>query len=319
MSTHHHRHRHVTPVLPLLATLLLATLLLATGAPGCGDQGGPAGLDPGDPAVDATEVALQSVVKQFRVPRKLSDYALDLDGDGSVDNKLGQVANAIAQAAPGMDWATSLEQHFASGIASGSYLALVRVYGKSTALTTQPVAGVQVDLGKDRDGDPSDNFSGAEELGLWPSSPGTKIGGSIAAGALRAGPGELVVPLIGGSELLLVNLKLARVSGKVSPSGIVEGRLAGAIGRQEMESKLMPAFAAYFTESYQKTITDPKSKSMVRLLFDFDKNGVISASELEASIVGVALHPDVDTDDDGELDGVSVGFGFSSVPCRVVQ
>jgi hypothetical protein len=307
-----------TRILSTLTTLLL-TLGLITA---CGGQdqpgpGGPGGPGPGDPPVGVNKVALQTVVQQFLVPKGPNDFARDIDGDGVQDNKLGQIANAIDQAAPGMNWTSQLQSYMADSISRGTYLAVMQVLGASTALDSQPAARVKIDLGLDPDGNPADNFSGSEELGLNPSSPGSALNGSINGGNLRTGPGEVSVPfVVCGGQLLMVPFKQAMLTGKISPAGISGGQLNGAVSRQDMDSKLLPAFAAYFTESL-KTITDPANKAMLQKLFDPNADGTVTAAELKGSIVGIALQPDVDTNGDGIKDAISGGFGFTSVPCVV--
>ena len=262
-------------------------------------------------------MALQTVVQQFLVPKGPNDFARDIDGDGVQDNKLGQIADAIDKAAPGMSWTTQLQSYMADSISRGTYLALMQILGKTTALDTQPAARIKIDLGNDPDNNPADNFSGSEELGLNPSSPGDTLDGSISGGKLTAGPGEVNIPfVVGGGQLLLVPFKQAVLTGAVSPAGIANGQLSGAVTKQDMDSKLLPAFAAYFTESL-KTMTDAANKAMLQKLFDPDADGTVTAAELKGSIVGIALQPDVDTTGDGIKDAISGGFGFSSVPCIV--
>jgi hypothetical protein len=254
------------------------------------------------------------LVDRVVMPRSGSQFAADLDGDGIPDNKLGLVVEAINQAAPALNWAASMEQHLAQNIKQGQMLILVQLTGAS--FDNEPAAKLRLDLGQDKDQIPGDNLSGAEELGIVSFSPGSTLDARITAGQLSAVPGDAMVPLILAGQQNVVQGRKVHSRGQVAGDRIVNGEFFGAVPSSEMDQKILPGMAAYITQTYQTS--DPQGKAMVEQLLDLDKDGKVTAQEMKSSIIGLALRPDVDTDGDGAKDAVSIGFGYTTVPCKIV-
>jgi hypothetical protein len=63
---------------------------------------------------------------------------------------------------------------------------------------------------------------------------------------------------------------------------------------------------------------DASTKTLVMNLIDANKNGSIEVSDLQSGVVGNALKPDVALGGPGGAkDALSIGVGFSSVPCKI--
>lgn len=259
-------------------------------------------------------VALQLIVDKLLVPDTPADYAVDLDGDGVPDNHVGQILAALSGANPTLD----LKKQIIDQINQGKVLLLWEVQAKS--LTDDPATRVVAYGGVDLDGNPGNNFSGKETLGIDPKGPkDTVLQGKIVGGQLSVGPGDFEVPIPIGEQLVRVNAIAVQFSGKVSVHGMTEGVLSGAIPIEQVTDVLVPALALEMQRQYVSTVSTPEGKAALRDLFDLDKNGSITLDEVRNNpLIGLLLStPDVDMDGDGTADSISVGLGITAVPCVI--
>jgi hypothetical protein len=262
--------------------------------------------------------ALESVANSVTLPTSSSQYAKDLDNNGTKDNKLGENVGTINTLAGG---SFDLQNQLNDSINSGTFLLLLQVFADS--IVNAPKTTVVANLGKDHDTISSNNFSGTAEIEIDSQSPsGLNLSGSIANGDLVVGPGTLVapLPLDPNAPPTLVSLKTAYISGDIDANGISKGQLNGAIPEDEIDTKLLPALASMLTDFINDPNQDPTTVSIVKGLFDTNTDGVIDANEIKSNfIIGGLLKPDVDTDGDKKPDALSVGFGFTAVSCKIVK
>ncbi len=259
-------------------------------------------------------ISFQGVVKTMTLPTVGKTVGMDLTGDNKVDNRLGDLLSGINAIHPTLD----LNADLAEMIATAELLLLQEL--RSRTVLNSPTARLQFFFGRDLDKNPKDNFSGKEWLGLNPKLPSAApLTGSISKGQASFGPGDMAFPVALGQVYVVVTLKKARQTAKVSKSGMTNGILAGAVPLADVKGILLPGLATELTRQYHLPTLTPNGKKFIEY-FDANKDGTVSVKELTTNtlIKSVILdQPDVDTDGDGKADAMSVGVNFTSVPCNI--
>jgi len=257
---------------------------------------------------------LQTVIDRMLLPKTAGQYGIDFNGDGKVDNKLGQILAGLAALHGGLDVQKDLDEQMKDGV----ILLLQDVFAND--LTDSAKAELVTHFGKDLDNNASDNFSGSETFGIAPVTPGEiRLKGKINGGKATFGPGSLVAPIAIGKVYVVMTLRQAYVSGSISATGIKDGLMAGAIPLTDVTGRLLPGLATQMTQRLNDPLTTPAGLKLLQY-FDKDSDGTISVKELATDplIKGLLLdQPDVDTDGDKKNDAISVGIGFTSVPCKI--
>ncbi len=256
--------------------------------------------------------AQQTVINKIKLPTSGTAYALDLDGNGTKDNQIGLIVSTI-KVIGGSSF--NLQGDLDKQMAQGKVLMLFNLRAKS--LVSDPGIKIQMYEGKDTDGNPADNFTGKETLAVDKTGPMSLIlDGKILGGFLSAGSGNLMAPIPIGGLVNNVSLKKTRLSAMLTSKGMIKGQINGAIPMSDVDSKILPGLAKDLDKTYKKT-TDPNKKKIIAS-FDTDGNGTITGTDLKNNaIVGMILKPDVDTDGDKKMDGMSLGIGFTAVNCKI--
>ncbi len=283
-----------------------------------GQEGQPPPVDGSPPPADGpvrpppTTSVLQVVINHFGIPTNSGEHALDLDGDSAVDNQLGAVFAVVLTA---MGEGFDLQAEADRGLAEGKTLLMLDLLADD--LVDSP-ARVRAHLGEDQDGNPADNFSGEETLGISVESPkDIALDGEIKDGALRTA-GAVVMPFIVSGELVMLPFSRGRVEAQVTAAGMTQGIITGAMPMAAVNGTLMRVIAERVDESYKNPGSSADTKKQLGDLFDTNGDGTITATELsESPVVGILVKPDIDTDGDGVDDAMSAGFGFTAVPCTI--
>ncbi|MFH1131961.1 MAG: hypothetical protein V1754_11540 [Pseudomonadota bacterium] len=266
--------------------------------------------------LDGNNMALlQAIMNELMLPKSGTDYAIDLDGNGTLDNKVGEIIGILDMFLSGVD----LQAEVNNSIKSGQLLMMMEVF--SYSLANDSSTTVQVHVGDDLDSNPADNFSGIEEFGISSLSPAdVQLTGPVTNGFLKAGPGTLFapLPLVPDKPPTTITIKRAQIHGNVSATGVTNGVLTGAIPVEEVDLVLIPALAEMLTYYMYAPNTPPGAKQVLTT-FDTDKNGTISDDEIRNSMIAMALSGDVtiDPDPDAQPDALSLALGFNAVPCKI--
>lgn len=247
--------------------------------------------------------ALQAVMNKLLMPKSGGDYAWTFGGTVP-KNKLGGIIGAVLLAAPTVD----LQAQIDSQINDGSLILLFDLLADS--LQNASPMNIVMTQGTDLDGNAADNFSGSEEFSVAATGPGIiKVAGTITNGRLSA-DGDVTMAIPIGTTPAVLTLKSGHVEADVSPSGMVNGQVNGAIPMDQVNNTLIPSIA--------QLMNDPTLDPTVKALFDADKDGTITALELQNNIlIAFLLTPDVDTDGQNGPDALSIGLGFTAVPCKI--
>ncbi len=328
-----------------LSSFGLATLGLATSASlalvACGGDDGDGG-DNTPVEIDPNGTHTKFVVNNLTVPKSAAEasaVALDLNGDGRVDNALGGLLGALVTQAD-LDLQTSVDEQ----LDDATFSLLVSM--QATSLANANGAGAFMFFGENpmpaACTDPMDpltcgkHLAGDASFDIAANSPtDAKIGGLIAGGAFSGGPGKVSIELpLGDGAPLRLDLIAAYMEVDASDTALMSGKLSGAITEDDVNNELMPAVQVLIANIITDDCTpvgedcgcvEGSTAITVLNFFDTDGNCEVPLQELnENSLIGATiLNPDLDLLDetgafnpgvDGIDDSLSIGIGFTAVP-----
>ncbi|MBT8494738.1 MAG: hypothetical protein KJO07_16905, partial [Deltaproteobacteria bacterium] len=201
--------------------------VLALGLACGGDDGG--GVDEAPP-LDPNGTPTNFVVASIDVPTSGSEAdatGLDIDGDGNVDNQLGDIFATVGSLSPAIDLQGSVD----TSVANGASIVLVTV--QATSLSASTGAGLFFYLGDNPSNPPCSgpddticggHLDGATSFDIAANSPtDALVTGNIAGGRFTGGPGSITleVTVAEGTDPLRLNLIGARADVRVSESGLM--------------------------------------------------------------------------------------------------
>ena len=295
--------------------LLMSIFVLSA----CGDEGTTDPPGGGGQSVDM-------ILSKYKVPTtdtEAKGFAYDIDNDGAVDNALGTILVALKAAAPSLDLQKEMDQN----VQNGNVIMLMRLTADD--LTTSSAAKLQTWTGKEKlccSAKPCSEadakqlcFSGTSEHEPELNSPANAVlDGAIAGATGTFGPGTVEVQLPIGLWTARVKLLKAKVTGTVSASGMVDGKLAGAIGQTDLKNQVIPAVAKVLDGEMKDPTTSQANKDALKKAFDANQDGTITSAEVEANAaVQAVLGGDVDADGDGKKEELSAAVGFTAVGATV--
>jgi hypothetical protein len=332
---------------------LFAVGSLALGIGACGGTDDPpATPDAGMATGTFTHFASDDILVPTS-PAEANSYAFNLDGDpqNRPDNALGGLLATLADPENGADIQTPLT----TSIEEGTLVVLHSM--QSDTLTTDTNVGWQVFLGDAIVADAADctvpadcgtgftcgaantctvDYSTAAFTVSASSPTDAKMIGNLVGGQYSGGPAtvRLQLTLVDGQPPLDVNLIGAHIQADVTATGCSNGKLGGAITKQDLDGEVLPALAAMMDGRLgddvgcreDETQCSDASKTIIQLFDKSPKDGMITVEELRSnSFIATILTPDVDLlndpDEDGigpygpRIDGIedsiSLGVGFS--------
>jgi hypothetical protein len=321
-----------------IGRLALGTVLaVSLGAWDCGGSDNPGGTPDagGTSTADAPPVTgpyshyVTSAITLGSSTTDAKNNGFDLDGDGAVDNALGNIlANFQSQ--------LKIDAAIAGALAKGSFVVLHSLHGNTT---TAAAATWQLYVGK--------SFTPPAMPDLTSGNGTFMIDTSVAAASPLAGavsaakfttttPGNLnlQITFIMGGNPITIPLKAARIESTLTATGCT-GKIGGGILKSDIEGTLYPAIADTLTHRFADDgckpgpCSDPQDATVA----SFVDTGcpanctpctgtagdyVVTADEIRCGTIGTVLTPDVDLvkadgspGKDGTKDSVSIGVGFS--------
>lgn len=274
----------------------------------------------GTPLVPIAEPALslRFVVDRITLPHTRSDFAADLDGDGTLDNAFGGVVGTLESA--NIDLQGSVE----AAVESFSSPLLVTFNSEFFDLTVDQRADVKIETG--RVVDATDRKFAVDASGSATVLPGWLKGGRWRS--QTPAEGGVAVALAFTLELTqgvatVLPLQGVQLSFTLPADGfaIADGQLTGALASSAVETALVPALAKTMTAVIAAAPESETAKTLAEL---FDRggctnpdgseakagDGVIDVCELLTSpLLQAVLASDVPLAD-GRRDAFSVGVGF---------
>ena len=322
--------------------ILLSCGALALVGCGGGDDDGDGG-DTTQPDEDPAGTDHTYVISELKVPTSANEatqLGLDIDGNGQPDNALGGLLAALAGQAD-----LDLNGTVNDQVVSGGIVLLANL--KATALTEATGVGLHVYLGDadsaspapcpSPDSMPEDCGQHLLGDGMFDVSMdyGAKVVGNVVAGSFSGGPGNITIELaLADTASVPINLIGARATAGVTESGLMAGKIGGALRDEDVQNELIPAVADLIASLLETSMCDgtpeggccPEDSTGAQILTFFDDNedcGVtaeeLTANSLISSTIG---NPDLDLFDeggefnprqDGVKDSLSLGIGFTAV------
>lgn len=316
---------------PFLFAAALPMMLVACG----GDDGGETIVPTGE--------HYQYVAAKAFVPttnKEATDYGLDLDGNGSIDNQLGKTLVSLKTVAK-FDVQGTIDE----AVATGSIILLVDF--QTEDFKSSSAAGMKILLGENPT--PAACNAGEEYVcqdgtcsgcghhltgGTFDVSAGSPdnaaVAGKIVNGTFNGGPGDISLQIaLGGTDAIQLDLvgARARLTG-ISADGITSAILAGALTQEELDLKVLPAIHANLGPTIERDC-DPQGtppecgcaadSTGSSILAFLDKDPVdckVTLDEIKGnSAIQGFLAPDVDLFDangnpgqDGEFDSLGIGI-----------
>ena len=285
------------------------------------------------------------VIESLEIPTSAEQARLDgfdLNGDGIVDNGLGEALGTLA--ANGIDVITPVTASIDRGTSTTlAELQTANFTNTDSAAFTTYVGGASVPPACVDVGDTTcrRQFSGDAEFALAPagSSYEPPLLGAIAQGTFDGGPRPLALQLALSTDTpFVLSLIEARVQlSDLSADGVGHAIIAGGVTTADVNTKVVPAAATQMNASIATICvaqpsgtdcgcpTDSESSGLLRE-FDNDHNCRISVDELlNSSLFQTLIVPDlffdadgnsVDPTTDGAIPALSVGFAATLVAAR---
>jgi len=278
------------------------------------------------------------IVNDLYIPTNSAEaqiIGVDVDGDGNIDNKLGQIMALLMAQGTG-DPNTGIN----NDIDQGDLVFPLRLYADmfptdasviAVAYQGQPLSSAPL-------------FNGTDVVDIEPGSPtDMTLGGDLQTGDLDCGPGQLLIPVPLMTQTVFVPLQLARIEGgPVTDTSWTDVMVGGGVTEQDMETLIVPALATYFNDFIA---ANPTSADAATIMDLFDANCVSTIPGCSAVVNGVgectdnlptdtppvitvtellcnalfnsAISPDVDSDGDGIDDLLTVGFRIQAVSATI--
>jgi len=212
------------------------------------------------------------VANTLTVPQQRSDYAIDLNGDGRVDNQLGNIIGALTGA--GLNTQDGVDK----AIMGGSVVLLLDE--TAADLTNADCGAAKISVGKTQT--PPPKFDGSDTLTVDSSISGGSLFGKISNGAMVTNnPATstvnyqivLQLPLVSGAAPVELDISGARVAFTKMGDNLMKGQINGAIKSTDVQNKIIPNVATLLTN---RLMSDPSSSTSMQIkqLFDVgDGNG----------------------------------------------
>jgi hypothetical protein len=262
------------------------------------------------------------VIDKLQLPASADDlprFAIDLDGSGTKDNKLGGAFAALG--ASGFD--ANIGDNF--DIAAGNVLLLVDY--QTIDYTEAPASGIRVLFGANPSPTPCTTATdcghhltgtGSFDLGFQSRDVGELVG-TIRGGTFTSAAGSFSIQLsLGGGTQSVFAHEVPLVGARVEVTAASDSALSGVIGGAIPRDKMMELASSLALDL--ELVSDACSVSGCtcattyarNLLNALDANGdcILSTDEAAAAFAGVS---DADLSIAGEA-AISFGVGFHAVP-----
>ena len=230
------------------------------------------GSDSGDCTASAGANKSQYVVNTVLVPQQRQDYAIDLNGDGRVDNQLGNIIGALTgqglKVQDGVDMA----------LKDGTLILLMSESSADASFQSDSCASTTLQLGQSVT---NPDFSGSGHFTVDSSQQGGTFSGPIKAGKFASAPPAttkhpvtvtIQLPLVAGAAPVQLKVIGAHVQYTRDSTGkITGGQLNGAIKSSDVQSAIIPNVAQLLTNKLQND--NPQTSTDMQIASIFDNGG----------------------------------------------
>jgi hypothetical protein len=307
------------------------------------------GTDSGDCTASGGSNKAQYVVNTVMVPMQKTDYSIDLNGDGRVDNQLGQIIGTLATQG------LNVQDGVTQSVANGQLVLLIGESSTDSTFQSDSCATSTLQIGK-AVASMMPDFSGHGSFSADSTQPMASFNGPITAGKFNSAPpattthpvtAQVELPLVAGQPAINVTLQGAHIQfTRKSDGTITGGQVHGGIKNQDVQGQIVPGVAALLTNKLQHDMPQTSTDMQIASLFDTGgkadpscstggcknpngtcataKDNIIDICEVSTNgLVQNLLAPDVQLFDASGAyhpnpantmkDSMSVGLGFGAV------
>jgi hypothetical protein len=244
---------------------LFSLVPLAFGA--CGGSG----TSSGDCTASGGSNKAQYVVNSVMVPEQRSDYAIDLNGDGRVDNQLGNIIGALT--GQGLDVQSGVNM----ATADGTLVLLMSEASTDATFQSDNCATSVVQIGQSTT---NPDFSGTGTFAVDTSQQGGTFNGPIKVGKFSSAPPAttkdpvtvaIELPLVAGATPVLLKVQGAHLQYTVSGGMITGGQLNGGIKSSDVQMSIIPSVADILSGKLMND--NPQTSTDMQIASIFDNGG----------------------------------------------
>jgi len=227
------------------------------------------GTDSGDCTATGGTSKAQYVTNAVMVPQQRSDYAIDLNGDGRVDNQLGNIIGALEgqmlHVQDGVNAATT----------DGTLIVLMTETSSDAAFQSDSCATAQVQVGQTQ---PMPDYTGAGHFTVDSGQQGGTFNGPIKLGKFSSAPPatttkpievDIKLPLVSGADPVTLKVNGAHLQFTRGADGkITGGQLNGAIKETAVQMDIIPNVAQLLSNKLMNDMPQTSTDMQIASIFD---------------------------------------------------
>ena len=227
------------------------------------------GADSGDCTASGGTNKAQYVVNSVMVPQQRSDYAIDLNGDGRVDNQLGNIIGALT--GQGLDVQSGVDM----ATANGTLILLMSETSTDAMFQSDSCATAQVQIGQSV---MNPDFSGSGHFTIDSSQQGGTFNGPIKVGKFSSAPPattknpvsvSILLPLISGATPVKLVVQGAHLQFTRGADGkVTGGQLNGGIKSDDVQMNIIPAVAQILSNKLMNDMPQTSTDMQIASIFD---------------------------------------------------
>jgi hypothetical protein len=228
------------------------------------------GSDSGDCTASNGSNKAQYVVNAVMVPSTSGkDFGADLNGDGKIDNQLGQIILTLA------DQGLNVQDGVNMALTGGDLILLLDESSTDSTFQTDSCAATSLQLGQATTGAP--DFSGSGTFTLDSSQSPADFSGPIKAGKFDSAPSATTthpvmasvrLPLVAGQTPVPIVLQGAHLQYTRSGTMVTGGELQGGILSSDVQSHIVPAVASLLSNKLKTDMPQTSTDMQISSLFD---------------------------------------------------
>ena len=203
------------------------------------------------------------------VPQQRSDYAIDLNGDGRVDNQLGNIIGALT--GQGLDVQSGVDM----ATADGTLVLLMSETSTDATFQTDSCATANVQLGQSVT---NPDFSGSGHFTVDSGQQGGMFNGPIKVGKFSSAPPSttktpvsltILLPLVAGAAPVKLVVQGAHLQFTRDASGkVTGGQLNGGILETDVQMNIIPNVAEILSNKLMNDNPQTSTDTQIASIFD---------------------------------------------------
>lgn len=236
------------------------------------------GEESGDCTASAGGNSSKYVTNSVMVPQQRQDYAIDINGDGRVDNQLGNIIGALE------GQMLHVQDGVNMAVTDGSLIVLLNETSSDATFQSDSCATAQLQVGQSMA--MPDYTSGMGQFTVDSGQQGGTFNGPIKAGKFSSSPPAtttkpvtvtIKLPLIAGADPVVLKVNGAHLQFTRDASGkVTGGQLNGAIKDSDVQGTIIPNVAALLTNKVKAD--NPPTSADMQILSIFDNGGKADAA-----------------------------------------